>query len=347
MLANITKYWYRKSLHPLTFLLLPLSYVFALAVALRRWCYRVGLFKSKSFSVPVIVVGNITVGGTGKTPFVVWLAKFLQEQGYKPGIVSRGVGGREHQKPYWVHAHTSPAEVGDEAILLAQNTRCPVVIGIDRAAAVEVISQHANCDIVISDDGMQHYRMQRNLEIVMVDSMLRFGNQQLLPAGPLRESLQRLKTVDFVVINARSNAYHPANEHHMSLVTTHLVSLKTNAEMNLAEFKQKKVHAVAGIGNPKQFFMALKKAGFDVIEHPFPDHYFFQKADLEFDDALPILMTEKDAVKCAAFADERFWYVAITAKMSHAFVQDFSAKLIELREACDVKEDASNITHRV
>lgn len=343
MQANLIEYWYRKSLHPITFLLLPLSWVFGFIVATRRWLYRKGLFKTQKFTVPVIVVGNITVGGTGKTPFVIWLANFLQEHGFKPGIVSRGYGGKEHSRPYWIRSQSTAVEAGDEAILLAQKTNCPVVVSANRAAAVKAIMNNTHCNIVITDDGLQHYAMSRDLEIVMIDSMRQFGNKRLLPAGPLREKLSRLKSADFVVTNysVRGAAHHEVSQYSMHLILSHLISLKSLEEIEVAKFNSKRVHAVAGIGNPYQFFAALKQLGFDVIEHMFPDHYLYQAHDLEFGDDLPVVMTEKDAVKCMSFASDRFWYVNVIARMNAKLEHDLVSKLKMLGGSYNVEEELS------
>jgi len=262
--------------------------------------------------VPIVVVGNITVGGTGKTPFVIWLARFLLAHGHRPGIVSRGVGGKKHIVPYHVKLNSLVDEVGDEALLLAKNTACPVVLGIDRPKAVANLLQHFPCDIVLSDDGLQHYRLGRDLEIAVVDGERLYGNTQLLPAGPLREPLRRLQNVDFVVINGETNK----DEFVMKLEPQEFISVKDPKEkIHLQNFPYKKIHAVAGIGHPDRFFSLLKKMGFEIIPHVFRDHYLFQKSDLNFSQAYPIVMTEKDAVKCESFADERFWYLAVNAKI--------------------------------
>lgn len=318
---DISKFWYRRIPHVFSFLLLPFSYLFGCAAALRRIFFRIGLIKTHAFDVPVLVVGNITVGGTGKTPFVIWLAAFLKEQGYNPGIVSRGVGGVRQKMPHWVHANDEAEQVGDEALLLVQATGCPVVICVNRVRAVTDLLQHSNCNIVISDDGLQHYRLGRDLEIAMVDGARRLGNGFLLPAGPLRETKERLNNVDFVIVNEGDEL----DEYLMNLTPLKLSALKTVREYDLHEFPHKKVHAVAAIGNPDRFFDTLRKAGFDVISHVFSDHYLYQSEDINFDDGLPIIMTEKDAVKCGSFADERYWSLGVAAKMNPEFEQ----KLLE------------------
>jgi len=325
---NIEKHWYRSSFTSLTLLLLPLSWIFSCIVMLRRFLYSHGFKKVYHFSVPVIIVGNITVGGTGKTPFVIWLANHLKEQGFIPGIVSRGVGGKQQQAPRWVDEAALATDVGDEALLLKKQTQCPMVIAIDRAAAVSELIAKTNCNIIINDDGLQHYRLGRDIEIAIVDGARRFGNQHLLPAGPLRESISRLMEVDFII----AQQFAQVGEYEMSVKGESLISLNhPDNHISLISFKNKKVHAVAAIGNPQRFFTSLKDAGIEVVEHVFPDHYLYQKSDFEFDDALPIVMTEKDAVKCSNFAMENAWYLPVTAKLDPLFENKLNEKLEALR----------------
>ena len=339
MPVDLTRIWYRQ-FHFITVFLLPFSMLFAACTALRRWMFRVGIKKIKRVSVPVIVVGNITTGGTGKTPFVIWLAHYLQSQGYHPGIVSRGVGGKKHRLPHIVKLTDSTDHVGDEAMLLAEHTQCPLVICADRVAATRHLLQHFHCNIVISDDGLQHYRLGRDIEIAMVDGARRFGNHYLLPAGPLREPISRLQKVNFVIINGG----HAPDELTMTLQATALISVQDKQKtFTLSQFPHKKVHAVAGIGHPEQFFQMLKQQGFDVIEHIFPDHYTYRAKNLHFNDSLPIFMTEKDAVKCRSFADQRYWYLSVTAKMSDGFEQKLWAQLTSIVKSSEghheVEED--------
>ncbi len=314
-------HWYRSSYTWLTLLLLPLAWLFRLAIFIRYFLYRYKIKKTISFPVPVIVVGNITVGGTGKTPFVIWLAQFLQKQGYRPGIVSRGVGGKRLNMPYWVDAKADPLTVGDEALLLVRRTQCPMVVSVDRVLAVKELLGKTNCNIVISDDGLQHYRLGRTIEIAIVDGERRFGNHCLLPAGPLREPLKRLNRVDLMVVNGGDK-----NEEFMQLQGNKLASVKTHQIQALADFKNKTVHAVAGIGNPTRFFQTLGDAKIQIIPHVFPDHYLYQPNDIYFADDLPVIMTEKDAVKCIGFADQRHWYLPVQAEMS----EEVELKLIHL-----------------
>ncbi|MDZ4261024.1 MAG: tetraacyldisaccharide 4'-kinase [Pseudomonadota bacterium] len=300
--------------------LLPLSWLFLVLVKVRRLAYKTGLLRSFRLPVPVIIVGNISVGGTGKTPLVAWLVKALQQAGYRPGIISRGYGGQAQQWPQQVLPDSDPLLVGDEPLLLAQRCGCPVVAAPDRVLAARQLLEHSNCNILISDDGLQHYRLQRDIEIVVVDGARRFGNGHCLPAGPLREPVSRLKQVDFVVANGAAMSGEVA----MQLVPGALVALLDGDETaSLAELHGQQVHAVAGIGNPARFFALLKQHGLSVIEHPFPDHHHFVVDDLFFADKLPVLMTEKDAVKCRRYADARMWYLPVEAQLDDSFARAF------------------------
>lgn len=312
-MLNLQRHWYARSLTWLTFLLLPLSYLFRLMVALRLFLYKQGLLKTIHFSVPVIIVGNLTVGGTGKTPFILWLARFLKSHQWRPGIVSRGVGGVAQTLPLWVDKQATPAKVGDEAVLLARQSDCPVVICVNRVAAVKELLANTDCNIILSDDGLQHYRLGRRIEIAIIDGDRQFGNGHLLPAGPLREAKRRLQQVNLIVQHGEKNE---KNDSFMQLEGSNLVSLAVPEQsLPLAHFANTKLHAVAGIGNPQRFFSALRQQGLDIIEHVFPDHYRYEKEDFNFSDSLPIVMTEKDKVKCEAFADHRFWYYPVEAKV--------------------------------
>lgn len=315
------KVWSRKTCAGA--LLWPLSKVFEAIVWLRRACYRRGLCKTTTFPVPVIVVGNITVGGAGKTPLIIWLAEFLKEKGYHPGIVSRGYGGRPAAWPQWVNAESDARAVGDEALLMADRTGCPLAVSPVRVEACRMLLEKAHCDIVLSDDGLQHYKLGRVLEIAVIDGERRFGNGWCLPAGPLREPATRLNEVDLIVVNGGEAK---PNEFRMHMRGQEAVNLLTGQRKALAEFDSASCHAVAGIGHPARFFRHLEAAGLTCIPHDFPDHFVFRRQDLDYGDALPVLMTEKDAVKCKAFADERFWAVPVQAVVDPAF----SARLIEL-----------------
>lgn len=318
MQHKLTQLWYRDSLHAIGYLLLPFSLLFGWIVSCRRALYKAGIFKSQSFNAPVIVIGNITVGGTGKTPFVIWLATLLQKHGFKPGIVSRGVGGETHQSPQVITENESASKVGDEALLMQKRANCPVIVCKNRSLAVNALINEFHCDIIISDDGLQHYAMQRDIEIAILDGDRRLGNFYLLPAGPLREPIERLSEVDFIVTNGEAIN----DEVLMQLEPSELVSFNQLSSESLTHWKGKTVHAIAGIGNPDRFFKTLQAAGITVIPHAFPDHYLYQARDLEFNDELPILMTEKDAVKCFSFAKTNMWYLPVCAVLPTSFSHD-------------------------
>lgn len=321
------KNWYQSRLNLVTGALLPLSWIFGAAAALRRACYRGQILKSYRLNVPVVVVGNITVGGTGKTPCVIALAKYFTSIGYRPGIISRGVGTIRHQHPFCVTKSMSPAEAGDEAVLLARHSDCPVMLCVDRvAAARELLQKFPECNLIVSDDGLQHYRMQRDIEIALVDGSRLFGNGCLLPAGPLRESRTRLSEVDFVVVNG-GEFQHAAK---MVMESGDLLPVQgLTMHHDDASIKNGSVHAVAGIGNPGKFFDYLRDQGFQVIEHAFADHHVFTADDLDFGDDLPIIMTEKDAVKCEKMANKKMWYLPVTAVLEQQFLERLKIKLRE------------------
>jgi len=295
----------------------PISLLFGLLITIRRWCYRLRLFKATRLPVPVIVVGNLTVGGNGKTPLVIWLAQFLRTQGYTPCVISRGYGGTAIQ-PQSVTSATDPTLVGDEAVLLARRLRCPVWVGADRVAVARaLLSARPDCNIILSDDGLQHYRLQRDIEIAVVDGQRRFGNGLLLPAGPMREPRARLRDVDAVVINDGEALAH---EYTMQLTGSDFYSLQDpTSSVQASHFFGKKIHAVAAIGHPARFFNHLRGLGLHVVEHAFPDHYPYQPQDLHFEDAEAILMTEKDAVKCTAFNIRSAWFLPVTGELAAAF----------------------------
>ncbi len=316
--------WYKDAF--LGILLLPLAYIFSDIVRLRRFCYLKGLKQSYKLPVPVIVVGNITVGGTGKTPLVIWLAKFLKNAGYQPGIISRGYGGNSQTWPLVVDEHSHVDLVGDEPLLIAKQTKLPLVIGPSREDSAKKLLSEFHCNVIISDDGLQHYALNRDIEIVVVDGVRRFGNGYMLPAGPLREPSGRLSTVDFVVVNGEKYA---DNEYAMQLVGEYAVNLKTGEQKALRAFKNTECQVLAGIGNPERFFTSLEKAGLTCIPHSFSDHYPFVQGDIEFSDNKPVLMTEKDAVKCTAFAGLQHWFVPVTAVPDADFGEQLLERLIK------------------
>jgi len=323
---GLQRHWHR--ITPLHLVLLPLSLLFRLLAAIRRTLYRSGVLPSTKLPVPVIVVGNITVGGSGKTPLTLWLTQQLIENGWHPGIISRGYvhGKASPASPQQVYAASNPEETGDEPVLMAQRKLCPVWVGRDRVAAGRALLQaHPECDVLLSDDGLQHYRLQRDAEIAVVDGTHRFGNGLLLPAGPLREPTSRLNTVDAVVIRGGSTK---PGEFAMQLhgeVFYNLLNPETTART--VDFHGMRTHAIAGIGHPQRFFAHLKHLGIDARPHPFPDHYRYSAADLEFGNADAILMTEKDAVKCAAFATEKCWVLRVDAQADPELFQHIMKKI--------------------
>lgn len=307
--------WYHKSW--LTVVLRPLSVLYSLARRVHKWIqqrYR------KSHPIPIIVVGNITVGGTGKSPMVVWLAKFLESQGYRPGIVSRGYHGAKNREPSQVLPGDNPLDVGDEAAMLAQQVDFPVVICRQRNRAIEYLMNHSKCNIIIADDGLQHYALTPSLQIIMVDGVRGFGNHRLLPAGPLREPLSRLKSADFVV-------YHNCQGHSYctQVVPGEIMKLSTQERITLAAARQQNWHAVTAIGNPNRFFETLRKLGLSFEPHIFPDHYCFHEADLPSQGH--IIMTAKDAVKCKEFSDKAIFYLAMDITPNAAFITDILRKV--------------------
>lgn len=306
---NLEATWYQR--HPVRWLLWPVSLLYGLVTALRRTCYRRGWLRSERLPVPVIVVGNITVGGTGKTPLVVWLVEYLRQRGWQPGIISRGYRGRSLHWPRRVSADSNPDEVGDEPVLLAQRLSCPLAVGPSRVDAARDLLADSSVNIIVSDDGLQHYALARDIEIVVVDAQRQLGNGLLLPAGPLREPEQRLREVDCVVING-GNAPRPA----MHMLSSAVVRLDGKESRLLRDFSGKAVLGVAGIGNPDRFFAALREAGLQVVPRSLPDHHRFRPADIDAPDNMDVIMTEKDAVKCRAFAGPRHWYLKVEAKLS-------------------------------
>jgi len=306
----------------------PLHLLMRIVVACRRAFYRWRILGSDHPGVPVIVVGNITVGGTGKTPLVLWLVEHLRAQGWNPGIASRGYGGKSAAYPCQVAADSMASEVGDEPLLLQRSSNTPVVVDPKRSRAANRLRE-LGCDIVISDDGLQHYALRRDLEIVVIDAVRQLGNGWLIPAGPLREMPARLRQISLRVGNG---AVIPGlAEHAMRLLAEpHMPAVGNDESSTLQAFIGKQVHAVAGIGNPARFFTSLRNAGILLIEHPYPDHHVYRAMDFPWQDA-PILMTEKDAVKCAAFARSNMWYVRVRAELDAAFVVKLDGQLQRLR----------------
>jgi tetraacyldisaccharide 4'-kinase len=303
----LNRIWYDRAEPP--WWLLPLSLTYGAIAGSRRFLYAKHIRRAARISRPVVVVGNLSVGGTGKTPLVCWLVAHLTELGYRPGVVTRGYGGSSRNVRR-ISASDDPGIVGDESVLLARRTGAPVVIGRDRPAAAQLLVS-AGCDVIVSDDGLQHYALARDCEVVVIDGDRRFGNGWLLPAGPLREAPSRLKVADAIVVNGGRALLPGALS--MRLEAKNAVALRGGAVQPLSAWVGKTIHAVAGIGNPERFFNMLRSRGIEVIGRPLADHARLTRGDIEFGDDKPVLMTEKDAVKCAAFAGERHWYVPVTA----------------------------------
>ncbi|TDK19966.1 tetraacyldisaccharide 4'-kinase [Luteimonas aestuarii] len=290
------------------------------AIALRRALYRKHLLRSQRVPVPVLVVGNLIAGGSGKTPLVIALVERLRAAGWTPGVASRGHGRDDAGQGRWVEPSTDPRLGGDEPVLIALRTHANVRVDADRVAAARALVAEG-CDIVVCDDGLQHYRLQRDVEIEVVDGVRRYGNGRLLPAGPLREPVERGARCDFRVLNVGSaNGVEPGfGEWPMRLHATQARPLHGGRPQSLAAFTGQRVHAVAGIGDPERFFTMLRGLGIGVVPHAFPDHHRYVAGDLAFGSDLPVLMTEKDAVKCAAFATARHFSVGIDAQLPEAF----------------------------
>ncbi len=313
---NFTQHWQTRGLRGI--LLLPLAALFAAVAGLRRFAYRGGLLRTRHAGVPVIIVGNITAGGTGKTPLVLWLARFLLEHGRHPGIISRGYGA-PRKDPRAVPANGAARDYGDEPCLLARRAGCPVWVGADRVATARALrAAHPGTDVIISDDGLQHYRLARDFEIAVIDGARGLGNGWPLPAGPLREPASRLATVDAVLVNGED--VHGIAARHPQALAMRLEGSEFRKLLNpahvaeAAQFRGGRVHAIAGIGNPERFFAHLRQLGIECIPHPFPDHHVFRPQDVDFPDADSIVMTQKDAVKCGPFAGGRHWALVVNAE---------------------------------
>ncbi|RWU17882.1 tetraacyldisaccharide 4'-kinase [Pseudomonas alkylphenolica] len=319
--------WYAG--HPALVLLRPLESLYRRVVQRKRARFISGEQPGYRAPVPVIVVGNITVGGTGKTPMILWMIEHCRRQGLRVGVVSRGYGAKPPQLPWRVRADQSAAQAGDEPLLIVQRSDVPLVIDPDRSRAVQALLAAETLDLILCDDGMQHYRLARDLELVLIDAARGLGNRRCLPAGPLREPVERLQAVDALLYNGamtdRDDGYG------FVLKPTALVNLRTGERAGLERFAAgQAVHAVAGIGNPQRFFNTLQGLNWQPVPHPFADHAEYSAQALSFSPALPLIMTEKDAVKCRAFAADDWWYLAVDAVPSPAFQAWFDAQLDRL-----------------
>lgn len=297
---------------------------------LARRRQRRGQHAAECLPVPVLVVGNISVGGTGKTPVVIALVAALRDAGFTPGVISRGYGGSE-RGPALLAADADPRRFGDEPVLIGLRSAAPVAIGRDRPAAARLLlARHPQVDVLVSDDGLQHYRLHRDIEIVVVDARRRFGNGLLLPAGPLREPLTRLAGVDAVLFNGEAEP----GECSFSLDAGEAAALDGAGGRPLTAFAGQRVHAVAGIGHPARFFQTLRDAGIEPVEHVFADHHHYQSAELAFDEPLPVLMTEKDAVKCRGFAQADWYAVPVATTLPDEVVERILERVRVAQAAC-------------
>ncbi len=319
--ADVERIWYAGEPPPLW--MRALVPVYQLVFSLARLPFRLGWRKPVRLPLPVIVVGNLTAGGTGKTPLVLALIDALRARGLQPGVVSRGYGGRARE-PMLLGDHPDPLLAGDEPALIRRRSGAAVAIGRDRVAAARLLLG-SGVDVILADDGLQNPSLARDIEVCVIDGQRRFGNARLLPAGPLREPVSRMHGVDFVVCNGGDAN---SDEIPMKLAGSVAVQLAApHVGRELSEFSGRRIHAVAGIGNPQRFFDSLARCGIDVIPHALPDHHVLQRRDLEFADDLPVLMTEKDAVKCSEFGDLPLWQVLVSAVLPESFLDDIGRRV--------------------
>lgn len=324
---TLQRLWYGRSAW--VWPLVPASWVYCGLVALRRRAYRSGWLPIFEAGVPVIIVGNVTVGGTGKTPVVIALATWLREQGWRPGIVSRGYGGRAIHSPHRVLATSDPRRIGDEPVLLARHAACPVAVCRRRIDAVSLLLQETDCNVILADDGLQHYALHRDIEICVINGARRLGNGRCLPAGPLREPASRLDEVDAVLSMGAAGP----GEWPVQRIVGDLRGVRDNSlYAPLHALRGQRIHAVAGIGDPAQFFASLRERGVQIMEHPFPDHHTYAPSDLAFNDGLPIVMTEKDAVKCQSWCGANAYYLENRAQLDPIWLQQLAVRVAVLRE---------------
>lgn len=318
--------WYGRVRVP--WYLLLLSLVYRIIGALRGFAYRLGLFHRVQLSVPVLVIGNLTLGGTGKTPLTETLVRALTARGWKPGVVLRGYGGSE-RGPLRVPADELASRVGDEALLLARQTGVPVAIGADRAAAAQLLIDQAGVDLIVADDGLQHLRLARDVEVLVIDGRRRYGNRRVLPAGPLREPLTRLASLPIRVVNGGTPEQ---GEHPMRVQPVALRDLASGQRMSPESLRGQRAHAVAGIGDPERFFLTLDELGIKIQRHPYPDHHGFRSEDLQFGDGQPVIVTEKDAVKLAGLAlPPKLWVLEVRIGVPTPLIEQIDRQLRQTR----------------
>ncbi len=322
--------YFNKKYHWKTILFLPIAFLVYLIAEFRRALYKIGILKTTHFDVVTIVVGNIFVGGVGKTPLVILLASYFSANGYNVGIVSRGYGANSKLFPRLLQKDDSAGEVGDEPLLIARRTKCPVVIDPNRVNAVRYLLSKTNVDIVIADDGLQHFALGRDIDILVEQANQEYGNRFIMPAGPLRESLRHRSKVDLIIENRISE-----KAHYFSLSSTKLFALEGLAATNeklaldLDRFQGAEVNAIAGIAHPEKFFSLLEANGIIVNRHRFADHHSYRFEDFKFEKKIPIVMTEKDAVKCSSLELDDAWYVRIEVETD----KDFMRKLDKMVKA--------------
>lgn len=331
MASSIESFWYSKSW--LKWLFLPLSIPFLIIVWLKRQGYQLGIFPSNQFKVPVLVVGNLTVGGTGKTPFISYLASKLSQQGIRIGVVSRGYLSKAPAYPHLVTESDSVSDVGDEAFMLFNQLALPMVIDANRSRAVTRLTEQFELDLIISDDGLQHYKMGRRFECLLVDSTREFGNGLCLPFGPLREPVSRKHSVDFVIQNGGEDFVSSIADIRgpkiiMKIVTRGLIHIKSGEKVSLSNLKERRINAVCGIGNPSRFFHSLATLCKEINPIVFADHYAYAEKDFEDLSDDIIVMTEKDAVKCRSFAKDNWYYLQVGASIEAKWAQQLTQTVI-------------------
>lgn len=319
----------------LTYFLLPFTLLYRLLMAIRYKLYTSGVFGVYKSPVPVLVVGNISVGGTGKTPLTMKIVNLAKEMGFKPGVISRGYGGQNMEWPQLVSSNSSPYYLGDEPVLISKSTACPVAVGPKRGDVIDLLLNKHNCDLIISDDGLQHYALDRDIELAVYDSQRRHLNRFCLPSGPLREPESRLKTVDLVMkhVSPESNEFESENSAQFKLMPEGISPLNESSQLQLVSHSGQKVHAVAGIGHPSRFFKQLAQLGFDVIEHPFSDHHHYESSDFEFGDNYPVIMTEKDSIKCYSFSKDNWFSFAVSAELNSFAEKSIKNLLLALNKS--------------
>ena len=303
--SKLNKIWYGKDAIPLLYILA--AKIFAMASSLRRRLFKIGLLKTHKINCPVVVVGNITVGGVGKTPLVIWLVNQLQAQGYKVGVISRGYGGKREHEPLLVIPQTSAKASGDEPLLIAKHTNAPVFVGKNRVKAANKLLLDYRVDIIISDDGLQHYALERDVEIALLDAKYGLGNEKLLPAGPLRELKSRLDTVDMLIYKGKK-----LDAHYFEYEPLMVYALgNTKNQKSIESFRNQHINALAGIAHPDSFFNMLSAQGLAVVKNPLDDHEQLTAKHFKFANDDPIFITEKDAVKCTDMQLDNVWVVVI------------------------------------